>query len=75
MKWLLESYAAFPDKEAFFLKSGFFDKLAGTDKLRLQITMGLDEVAIRDSWQPGLRQFRSIRKKYLLYPDFEDVEK
>ncbi|MBP6183471.1 MAG: DUF1343 domain-containing protein [Saprospiraceae bacterium] len=75
LKWLLESYAAFPDKEAFFLKSGFFDKLAGTDKLRLQITMGLDEVAIRDSWQPGLRQFRSIRKKYLLYPDFEDVEK
>jgi hypothetical protein len=29
------------------------------------------EQEIRKSWQPGLIEFKAIRKKYLLYQDFE----
>lgn len=67
LKWLLEAYASFPDKEQFFIP--FFEKLSGTDLLRQQIRAGLSEEAIRKSWQPDLDKFKTIRKKYLLYED------
>lgn len=47
----------------------FFDKLAGSDKLRAQIEAGWDEARIRASWQPGLAAFKTKRAKYLLYAD------
>lgn len=52
---------------AFF--NSYFDKLAGTDLLRVQIVAGKNEDQIRQSWQPGLDGFKEIRKKYLLYPE------
>lgn len=69
MYWLLEAYNAFPVKSRFF--NAFFDKLAGTDKLRKQVISGVSEKDIRDSWQAGIRNYKQIRKKYLLYDDFE----
>ena len=51
----------------FFLKSNFFEKLAGTTELRRQIEAGMDENEIRATWQPGLERFKEIRKKYLIY--------
>ena len=54
-------------KENFF--TPYFEKLAGTDELRKQIEEGKSEEQIRESWQPELRKYREIRKKYLLYPD------
>ncbi len=68
---ILSFYRDFPNKEKFFLKNLFFDKLAGNDQLRNQIISGKTENEIRDSWKEKLDQFRAIRKKYLLYPDFE----
>jgi uncharacterized protein YbbC (DUF1343 family) len=35
-----------------------------------QIRAGKSEEEIRASWQPKLDEFKKIRKKYLLYPDF-----
>lgn len=58
-------------KEPFFNKNLFFDKLAGTDKLRKQIKAGLSEEEIRATWQADLEAFKKMRKKYLLYPNFE----
>jgi uncharacterized protein YbbC (DUF1343 family) len=69
IKWLLEAYKNFPEKGKFF--NSFFDKLAGTTKLKAQIISGADEATIRASWQKDLNHFKSIRKKYLLYTDFE----
>lgn len=63
---LLTFYAQAPDKERFF--TPFFDKLAGGDQLRKQIVAGMTEAQIRESWAPGLKQFASMRKAYLLYP-------
>ncbi len=67
--WLLESYKTYPKKELFF--TSFFEKLAGTANLRIQIIDGKSEEEIRKSWQKDLKDFKTIRKKYLLYPDFE----
>ena len=70
--WILNMYKEINSAEApFFLANGFFDRLAGTDKLRIQIESGLKEDEIRESWQEGLVEFKKIRKKYLLYSDFE----
>lgn len=75
LSYLLEAYKLFPDKNNFFLKPKtgdyFFNKLAGNNILMQQIKDGKTEAAIRASWQPGLDKFKQIRKKYLLYEDFE----
>lgn len=78
LKWLMEAYRQFPDKNDFFLlpKSGkmeesFFVKLSGNNQLWEQIKTGMSEEAIRKSWEPALSDFKKIRKKYLLYDDFE----
>jgi len=78
LSYLLEAYKLFPEKEKFFItpKSGkptdyFFNKLAGNDALQKQMIAGTSEKEIRDSWAEGLNAFKKIRKKYLLYTDFE----
>jgi uncharacterized protein YbbC (DUF1343 family) len=47
----------------------FFDLLAGGPGLRKSIIEGHSAAKIRESWQPGIRNFRKIRSPYLLYPD------
>ena len=78
LKYLLEAYRLFPNKESFFIipKSSnpedvFFNKLAGNSALMQQIKNGISEKEIRKSWEPRLKAFKKIRKKYLMYPDFE----
>ncbi len=46
-----------------------FNILAGTKELALQIEKGMSEEEIRATWQPGLKKYRKMRQKYLLYPD------
>jgi len=72
MSWLINMYQFHANNgHSFFLKNNFFDKLAGTDLLRHQLEAGLSEEEIRLSWQDGLNEFKQVRKKYLLYQDFE----
>lgn len=78
LKWLIRAYDLFPDKSKFFIlpksgsmKNSFFNKLAGNNELWQQIRDRVPEEKIRESWQPELDQFKKIRKKYLLYKDFE----
>jgi uncharacterized protein YbbC (DUF1343 family) len=61
-------YENFPDQQAFFLKNNFFDLLAGTRQLRLQIEACKTEAEIRASWAEDLEFFKKIRLGYLLYP-------
>lgn len=72
LRWLMELYNAHPNKARFFdftqsNQMGNFDKLAGTTDLKQQIIEGKSEQEIRDSWEPGLSQYKIMRKKYLLY--------
>jgi uncharacterized protein YbbC (DUF1343 family) len=75
LNWLIQAYQLFPKKDSFFIhpKNGqyFFDKLAGDDNLRKQLMTGRTEAEIRKSWEPKLSAFKKIRKKYLMYDDFE----
>jgi uncharacterized protein YbbC (DUF1343 family) len=70
LKYLLEAYKLFPGKDSFFLKTNFFNNLAGNDILMHQIKDGKTEAQIKQSWEPALRNFKKTRKKYLLYKDF-----
>lgn len=69
LKYLLDAYQLFPGKDTFFLKNNFINKLAGNEQLMQQVKAGKTEAEIRASWQPGLKVFKAIRKKYLLYTD------
>ncbi len=71
LKYLMEAYRLFPEKDKFFLANKFFNKLAGNDELMQQIRDGVSEEQIRKSWQADIDQFKKTRKKYLLYKDFE----
>ncbi len=65
LNWLIFCYNNSDNKEKFF--NNFFDKLAGTDKLRLQIIEEKTSKEIKESWRKGLEEFMKIRKNYLLY--------
>ncbi|MBB1282871.1 DUF1343 domain-containing protein [Flavisolibacter sp. BT320] len=73
LQWMMELYRASPNKEQFFdsklsKEMGTIERLAGTAAFRQQIIEGKSEKEIRDSWEPGLSQYKTMRKKYLLYP-------
>ncbi|SMG46844.1 exo-beta-N-acetylmuramidase NamZ family protein [Sphingobacterium psychroaquaticum] len=70
LKYVLDFYNKMPDKTKFFTRAEFFDKLAGTDELRKQILAGKSEKEIRKSWEKDLKEYKEMRKKYLLYADF-----
>jgi uncharacterized protein YbbC (DUF1343 family) len=75
LAWVIELYNAYPDKAHFFSQERAdtgvspFDLRIGTDQLRKQIIAGVPEAEIRKSWEPGLKKFKAIRAKYLLYAD------
>lgn len=74
IQWMMELYKAFPYKEKFFdsklsKEMGTIEKLIGTGSFRQQIIDGVPEEEIRKSWEPGLSQYKEMRKKYLIYGD------
>lgn len=71
LRWLLTTYSHYPERGSYFLKSRFFDLLAGSDRLRTQVETGAGEEVIRASWEEELERFREKRASYLLYEDFE----
>ena len=68
LSWLIEAYQHREQGSAFFITSGF-TKHAGTTLLQQQIEGGMSWEAIQRSWQPALQEFKTIRAKYLNYPD------
>ena len=67
LKWVIQAYQLYPQKDKFF--TPFFNKLAGNSTLMQQIKDGKSEQEIRQSWEPALSHFKTLRKKYLLYKD------
>ena len=73
LQWIMELYKAHPYKEKFFdsklsNQMGTIEKLIGSGSFRQQIIDSKPESEIRASWEPGLSEYKEIRKKYLLYP-------
>ncbi len=67
LKYLIGFYERSPEKDKFFLKGNYIDKLYGSDQIRQQLIAGVSEKAIRKSWEPALGQYKAKRKGYLLY--------
>lgn len=65
LKYLIDFYRLYPDKKHYF--NNFFEKLAGNKELRKQIEQGMTEAQIRKTWEKDLDNYRTMRKKYLLY--------
>jgi hypothetical protein len=70
LAYVMDLFKNAKDTAKFF--NNFFDKLAGTDQIRLAIKAGKTEEEIRKAWQPELNAYKISRKKYLLYPDFDE---
>ena len=68
LSYLIDAYRHYPNKKSFFIKNRFFDKLAGSNKLRKQIKAGISQKEIKQSWEKGLNNFKKVRRNYLLYP-------
>ncbi len=71
LKYFIDFYKKYENEDEFLTRERWFNLLAGTDKLIQQIREGKNEKEIELSWQPKLEEYKKLRKKYLLYPDFE----
>lgn len=72
LQWMIDLYNAYPDKKRFFDRSisnqiGNIDFLSGDKEFKKQIMAGKTVEEIQRSWEPGLSQYKQMRKKYLLY--------
>ncbi|MBK8521100.1 MAG: DUF1343 domain-containing protein [Ferruginibacter sp.] len=73
LQWIMELYKAHPYKEKFFnsklsKQMNNIEIQTGSGSFRQQIMDGVPEEVIRAGWEPGLREYKLMRKKYLLYP-------
>lgn len=71
LDWLIKMRNASNNKEDFFRKDGFFRLLTGDVEIRKMIENNFSADEIWLSFQPEVKQFKTLRKKYLLYTDFE----
>ena len=67
LNYLIQAKDLLGDSVTFIDQSGFFNRLAGTSKLKDQLNAGWTAKEIRATWEPGLQNFKKIRQKYLLY--------
>ncbi|CAN5614614.1 DUF1343 domain-containing protein [soil metagenome] len=63
---LIEIQALHADSLRF--REAHFDRLAGTDSLRLGVLRGASLVDISRPWTAQIEAFRAMRQQYLLYP-------
>jgi len=71
LHWIVAMYQESSNKTEFFRKDGFFRLLTGDKEIRKMIEEGKDANEIWSSFQDEIKSFKVIRKKYLLYLDFE----
>ncbi|MFL2571047.1 MAG: exo-beta-N-acetylmuramidase NamZ domain-containing protein [Parvicellaceae bacterium] len=71
LDWLITMRNASNNKEDFFRKDGFFRLLTGDVEIRKMIENNFSAHEIWLSFQPEVKQFKTLREKYLLYTDFE----
>jgi len=68
LSFLIDFYKKSGLGASFFSSPKFMDLLSGSNLLRQQITKGMTEDKIRETWQDDLKKYKELRTKYLLYP-------
>lgn len=71
LQYIIEFAGKFENREDFITNRNWFNLLAGNSLLADQIITGMSEDEIRKTWQKDLEAYKKLRKKYLLYVDFE----
>lgn len=74
LSWIMELYQKSPEQDKFFDSSfskqiGTIEKLIGVSAFRKQIENQVNEKEIRKSWAAGLKSYKKMRLKYVIYPD------
>lgn len=70
LKYIIEIYNEFKKmnkSESFLTRPKWFDLLMGTNQVRLDILKGKSEKEIRSAWNEELKEYKEMRKKYILY--------
>lgn len=70
LSYIIDMYKLSGEGENFFSSPSFFDKLAGDTILRQDIIEGKSEKEIRNRWNLKLNEYKNLRKRYLIYPDY-----
>jgi len=71
LKYFIDFYKKWNFTEPFISDKRWFNLLAGNNLLIKQIEDGLTEEQIKATWNQELTRYKAMRKKYLLYSDFE----
>ncbi|MGE0018177.1 MAG: exo-beta-N-acetylmuramidase NamZ domain-containing protein [Draconibacterium sp.] len=71
LQFFLDFYEKYEVEKDFINREKWFNTLAGTGVLLSQIREGKSEAEIMQLFVPETDKYKEIRKKYLLYPDFE----
>jgi len=71
LQYFLQFYKMYQVEKDFLTGERWLNLLSGSDQLIKGIREGKTEEQLTASWQSELDQYKVIRKKYLLYPDFE----
>lgn len=69
LKYLIEFYKKFKDKNSFFTNKNFFNLLIGNDWVINEVEAGNNEIDIAKKWQNDLEIFKKKRLNYLLYEE------
>ena len=70
IKYLIDFYNRLKSTNSDFFGKNFY-RIAGNKILENQIKNGISEREIRLSWKADIDNYKKLRKKYLLYKDFE----
>jgi uncharacterized protein YbbC (DUF1343 family) len=71
LSYFLDFYRKYPAETDFLTSERWLNLLSGSDLLIKGIREGKSEEELVSAWMPELIQYKEVRKKYLLYPDFE----
>jgi uncharacterized protein YbbC (DUF1343 family) len=71
LSFFLDYYKKIGNPEDFWSSKRWIGLLTGDLQFYTQVNEGWSEPQIRATWNEKLEHYRLIRKKYLLYPDFE----
>ncbi len=70
-EYFLEFYHKFHDEKDFLDRENWFNLLVGDDSMLKMVREGKACKELKEGWQHELGAYKKLRKKYLIYPDFE----
>ena len=73
LSWFISWLHKFKNQDDFLTRKRWFNQLMGNELVLKLMLEGKDETQIRASWAAELSRYGEIRKKYLLYPEFNPI--